>query len=113
MNSRSDLPLGPVDERYGDFAPTARTNSLQSMVSSEARERLNTCPSAESLHDLFSWREQLVWRDPISSDKVAIDHLEITLVVVATTATGNRAHIDECPTEWNHLQVLVSVAGRR
>ena len=83
------------------------------MVASAARERLGTCSSADCLQDFFSCLDYPVWRALAFSDKLAFDYFEITLVVVATTATGNRAHVYVCATEWNHLQVLVPVAGRR
>src|SRR5580704_5121360 len=83
------------------------------MVASAARERLGTCSSADCLQDFLSCLDYPVWRALAFSDKLAFDYFEITLVVVATTATGNRAHVYVCATEWNHLQVLVPVAGRR
>jgi hypothetical protein len=75
-------------------------------------EGLGSRPGAKSLHNSFGFHNQPVWRDDLSSDELAFDHFEVTLIVVATTATRNGADIDEHLPEWDHLQIRVSVAGR-
>ena len=81
--------------------------------SRSTEERLGSCPGAEGIHHSFSCYNKLVCVGDLSSHKLAIDNFKITLVVVAPTATRDRADIYECLAEWDHLQVLVSVAGRR
>ena len=81
--------------------------------SRSTEERLGSCPGAEGIHHSFSCYNKLVCVGDLSSHKLAIDNFKITLVVVAPTATWDRADIYECLAEWDHLQVLVSVAGRR
>jgi hypothetical protein len=83
------------------------------MADSEStEERLGSCPGAEGIHHSFSCYNQLLCGGDLSSHKLAIDNFKITLIVVAPTATGDRADIYECLAEWDHLQVRMSVARR-
>jgi hypothetical protein len=66
----------------------------------------------KSFHNSFRCHKQPAWRANLSSHKLAIDNFKITSVVVAPTATGDRADIYECLAEWDHLQVRMSVARR-
>jgi len=56
-----------------------------------ARSRLHShsCSCADSLEDFFSCGKQAVLLGRLSSDKLAFDHFEITLFIVAATAAGN------------------------
>jgi hypothetical protein len=88
-----------------------RGASARGEVSAEGH--LASGPGAKSFHNSFRCHIQPAWRADLSSHKLAIDNLKIALVVVAPSATGDRADLYECLAEWDHLQVRMSVAGRR
>jgi hypothetical protein len=81
----------------------------------------HSCLCAVGHQDLLCCRVYPVGRRHgiLSSDRLAFDHFKITLIVMMTTATGNRADLHEFlarrrfQSKWDHLQVLVLVAGRR
>jgi len=95
--------------------------ALRSGSSGEWAGYSHSCLCAVGHQDLFCCRVYPVGRrhSILSSDRLAFDHFKITLIVMVTTATGNRADLHEflaCrrfQSKWDHLQVLVSVAGRR
>jgi len=59
----------------------------------------------------------LLGRNTMSSNELAFYHFEITLIVMLATATRNWADMNErlasrrFQRKWDHLQVLVFVAG--
>ena len=95
--------------------------ALRSGSSGEWAGYSHSCLCAVGHQDLFCCRVYPVGRrhSILSSDRLAFDHFKITLIVMVTTATGNRADLHEFlarrrfQSKWDHLQVLVLVAGRR